>query len=538
MLQQLRMKVMNCWKEDLNKSATVVIRRSGQGQRDNTSAETQETAIKEYCHRHGLSIVDTNSIIETAYSRRKRHRYQKILDRVLNENVRHIVFYHSSRETRNMTDHERHEDLAKAGEIILHHVVDNKVYWSGTPASEWTAKAFHVVIDKGESADKSERYKASYLTKARNGWWPYRHTPLGYIHKSDLDKYGSPIRGTAKLTPVTNQKEIQQVKREFYLRSKGHSYDQIAEQMFEEGWITGGRSKSGYRSTLTKRLQNPIYWGWFYLKDNPERFEGKHELIISKEILAAVQNVNEGRYKAATRDVNHGIFSGGWLRCGHPECQLQITYEPKTKLIKSTQAEKTYHYYRCTNQRRIHQKTTYVSEEKIIKQFEESIPEFEITEEFAKDIMDYLNKTHQRAVQAHRKQAEGHRSALKDLEKREDAVIDLLVAGTIPKDSFDRKIQSLREQRDFYNRQLEDLNILISDESHISVKRILELSISAKSLFKSMNKQEKVEYLKIVYSNPTLDRLSVQYQLQKPFEWLAKNKENKNWRRGGDSNPR
>lgn len=112
-----------------------------------------------------------------------------------------------------------------------------------------------------------------------------------------------------------------------------------------------------------------------------------------------------------------------------------------------------------------------------------------------------------------RKQAEGHRNVLKDLETKEDHLRDMFVDGLLDKEGYNRGITQFRKERDHYNYQLETLNVAISDANHVAVKRVLELAINAKSLFKIMSKEEKLEYLKMVYSNPTLDKLSLEYQL-------------------------
>lgn len=71
----------------------------------------------------------------------------------------------------------------------------------------------------------------------------------------------------------------------------------------------------------------------------------------------------------------------------------------------------------------------------------------------------------------------------------------------------------------------------ISDEAMASVQKVFELAINAKSLWKSMNREDRLEYLKKVCSNPTLDGLTLQYQLQSPFARLSNWKENSKWRR-------
>ena len=80
--------------------------------------------------------------------------------------------------------------------------------------------------------------------------------------------------------------------------------------------------------------------------------------------------------------------------------------------------------------------------------------------------------------------------------------------------------------------------LLKSDSGAIALEKMFELAINAKTLWNEMDRLERVELLKKVCSNPTLDMLTVQYQMKKPFARLASMKGFLEWRRERDSNPR
>jgi hypothetical protein len=97
---------------------------------------------------------------------------------------------------------------------------------------------------------------------------------------------------------------------------------------------------------------------------------------------------------------------------------------------------------------------------------------------------------------------------------------------------YKRQIERVRSDRRHYENEIERLTLTISDEAMVSVKKVFELAINAKELYKAMNREDRMEYLKMVCSNPTLDGLTLQYQLQSPFARLSNWKEDSNWRRG------
>src|SRR5437868_1969246 len=167
---------MNDWMQEPNKRAIVIVRRSSRGQKENTSGDTQERENLEFAKRTGLVIVYNESIIETAYKRLDRKKFRELISRALKENIRHMVFFWSSREARNLTDIESNEDLIRQGKLIIHHVAEGKTYWKGSPDSDFLQREISAVINKGDSRSKGTMLKAALRTKAKAGWWPYRHT--------------------------------------------------------------------------------------------------------------------------------------------------------------------------------------------------------------------------------------------------------------------------------------------------------------------------------------------------------------------------
>ena len=531
---------MEDWRNDPNKKTLIVIRRSGYGQKDNTSAVTQERENSRYGQDEGLDVVDTVSMIETAYRSKNRRKFREAISNARKKGVKHIVFYHSSRETRNLTDNEWSEDLCKQDKLIIHHVSNGRVYWKHTTDHEWQARDFDVVINKSDSRSKSTRVKDSYLTKAKDGWWPYRHTPLGYIHSKEIDQWGVPKKGTAKLVRDPNEKRVKQVQREFEFRAMGYSYDDIRTQIINEGFIPPEKVKKYNRSTIEKRLKNPLYWGYFYLHGSPVKYPGKHELIIPKKILKTVEAINSGnRGKIKKLPDQQGVFDDGWIRCAHPECQRQLTFDPKEKSIKSEGGQiKIYNYYRCTNSRQIHEKEVSIEEKKIFEQFEAAIAAISISDDFAKDIANALNETHAEAKKSIKREMQSYREAKEVLKLERKKAYQFLSKGTVTSEIYQEEISRIDKEDDELTDKLEQAQLQINDDYKVGVEKVFELAKDALALWKSVTREERIEKLKMICSNPTLDGRTVRYDLQKPFQILALMRGNSKWRRVRDSNPR
>lgn len=529
---------MNTWKNEPNNKGVLIVRRSSHGQKDNTSEASQIADCKAWCEQHGIELVEIIPIIESAYRSKNRTKHLAAKRQAKKLKVKHIIYHKSDRGSRNLTDAEGIGDSAKKGDFIFHFVTERVVLHKDSPDSDFLMLEYQAIQNKHYSRDLSSKVSRAVKAKAESGWWPYRHTPLGYFHKKDTDDYGNTRKGTAKLTPGPTQRDIDQVNREFELRAQALTYDEIAENMIAEGWITKAKQKH-YRSTLTKRLKNPLYWGYFYLTNDETRYEGKHEQIIPKDILKKVEQINSSNScKRLRPNVEQGHFSGGFIKCADPECGCQITYDPTKKKIKSTGQTKTYHYYRCANGKKVHKKRSTISEESLLNQFGEGISAMSITEEFAKDIAEAINETRGKQKLAIKKQMEGYRVAIAGLDEKLDRAYDRRDNGELTRNEYEQQKARIRLERDDYTNQLESLSLQIGDEAMASVEKVFQLAINAESLWKSANPKERAEKLKQVVSNPVLDGLTLQYQLQKPFATLAKMKGNKEWRRERDSNSR
>lgn len=281
----------------------------------------------------------------------------------LNNGIKHILFYIGSREARNLTDNEANERLIKEDKIVVHHVSEGKVFFKGSPDSEFLLRDIQTAVNKNSSRENGTRVKNSFRTKAEMGWFPYRHTPLGYAHHKERDKSGYAIKGTATVIPDPDTANVRLVQREFELRAQGHSYDVIRQSNLNAGIVPSDQIKTYHRSTIEKRLKNSFYWGTFQITGESRVYQGIHELIIPAKTLKAVKGINDGNGCKIRKNVANGedLFRG-WLMCDHPECQRQITYDPKTKIIKETGEKKVYHYYRCSNSRKVHMKLVNVAE--------------------------------------------------------------------------------------------------------------------------------------------------------------------------------
>ncbi len=84
--------------------------------------------------------------------------------------------------------------------------------------------------------------------------------------------------------------------------------------------------------------------------------------------------MNEGRGQRLSKipSSGEGLFRG-WLKCDHPDCGRLITYDPKIKMLKNSGEQRIYHYYRCSNSRKVHETVASISETALWGQLEPDV---------------------------------------------------------------------------------------------------------------------------------------------------------------------
>lgn len=510
------------------KSAIAIVRVSSKRQEGNTSRETQIKDISAYCENLGLKVKAIEPIIESAKDSAVRTRYHEIIEDGIRQGIKNIVFHRFDRESRNLTDSEHNETLVRKKIIILHYAQDRKTYDHNTPASEFLSRDINAAINKNYSRELSSKVNSAMNHKAENGWYPSNHVPLGYMTMRPMGDDGRErSKGMALVVQDLNESNVRQVKREFELRAKGLSFDEIIKTIVIEGLVSKHKISKYRKSALQYRLCNQFYWGKFLWKG--KIYQGLHPIIIPQVHLDAVSDL-EGKRGRSVRP--KGVFGGGWLKCFAPECGCNVIYDPKVKVNKNSGVVRQFDYYHCTNGRKTHPSMAglSLSEDKIWLQLEQPVARITIGEGLATEIAKALNLAQEKARDAICFQMEGFRAGLKRIEIEEDEVYRDFKNGVfIDEESYRRQVQRLRGERDRFTKLLETSQLQLGDAIYETAKSILELATNATLLWKSKSPLERRADLDLILSNPRLDGQTIRYDLKKPFNVLAKMTANNEW---------
>lgn len=515
--------------------AVGIPRKSSKGQSSSISNEAQSKAMKAYCEKHGLLLKEKNifSFAESAKDSDNRRKYRAAIKFALSNNIRHVLFYMYDRESRNLTDNEQNEKLVLQGKLVIHYVHDNKILHKDSPDSEFFMRDMQAAANKQFSRHLSVRVVDAMKKKAEEGWYPSNNLPLGYAPQRLKDERGREARRGAIVAADPDPKRVEWVQREFALRAKGLSLEAIREQVIADGLIPLDFVKKYDCSAIHQRLRNPFYAGRFTWAG--EEYDGKHPLIISPAVFQAAQKI-ERVVKRRSYDPDHGHLIG-FLRCA--ECGCHLVYDPKKKVTRAGKVS-WFHYYRCSNGRRMHETMAgkSVNETKLWDALGAAVDMISLTPLLATNIAKALNETQTQTAQTVNRKIAELRESINQLEAREDRAYDDMSNGTIDTESYQRALKRFRSERKGLNDQINALQAQASGSYRETALTTIELCKEAKSLYLSRSAIERADLLKKLVSNPRVNGANIEFDLKKPFGILAEIAKSENWRGREDSNHR
>ena len=246
-----------------NRQAVAIVRVSSLRQRDNSSHDTQEKEIREYCEEEGLDLVRVAPLVESAKDSKGRKKYQAILRDAFAKKIRHIVYYMFDRESRNLTDIENIENLIRADHVVVHYVRDRKVFHKGSADSDFFMRDMQAMSNKQFVRNLRAKSTDSQMKKALEGHYPGNKAPLGYAIVKIKDSAGRERKRGTTLGQSADPTDVKWVCREFELYGQGLSFNAICTQCIAEGLVLAVKQKSYRANSVEKREKNPIYFGAF-----------------------------------------------------------------------------------------------------------------------------------------------------------------------------------------------------------------------------------------------------------------------------------
>ena len=265
------------------------------------------------------------------------------------------------------------------------------------------------------------------------------------------------------------------IRQGFELYASGeYTLDQLADTMTDRGLTAPARGKQRERPVDGKWwhriLQDSYYAG--DLVHLGEVFDGRHDPIVSRELFAQVQEVRRQRSGKGQRERVHHHYLKGILFCD------RCAQQERTSRLVFTQASGrggTYHYYFCVGRQRGECDLPYLRvqdvEEAVVKHYRT----IRLSDAFIEDVDAALSKALESETTATRTSHAQIEKRLKELDDKEERLIDLAADGTIPQAKIRDRLRAIQVERERASTSLEDITAELKIGRDILTKALEQL---------------------------------------------------------------
>ena len=463
------------------KKAFGYIRVSTVGQaEEGFSLDHQKEAIKDYCRTREMQLLQV--FVDEGKSGRtvNRPEFQQMLKAIKEKGIDSVLIYKIDRFARNVTDFSRIWNEFKEKGINLISLLEGDL----SNGSSLVPNIFASVA-QWESEVNGQRTKDALMEKFRSGWQP-TPSPTGYRSMGgegerkycEPDQYAGPI-----------------VKKMFELYSTGNFSMMTLQEWLKDKNIISKNGTIISFSRINNILNNPFYYG--LIRWHGESKMGKHTPLISKQLFDTCQYILEKHRHFLVRERKYDFLLRGFAYC---TCGMRLVGEHHT--IRSN--KKRVSYYHCQKRYSPDCKQPYTRMVDLERYVEEMLKTVGFTEDFIEQIQelakDFVNSGH--------KENQGMKQALINqrtgLEAKRSKLLDLLMDGSIEKDTYKRKHAEITQQLDNLQVQTED----VEEEGKLDmplVEQTLSLVKDIYQTYKNAPDPLKRHYLRFLYEGFTVD---------------------------------
>ena len=476
-----------------------VCRVSSNEQSEGYSLVVQSQTNAEWAKRKGYTIVDTEQYVETASKQKERKRFREIIDRICRDPlIDGVVFHKVDPACRNMTD------LAMLEKIEIEK--NKRVFFSTQEFPQNAAGRLSAgvmgVVSRWYTDNLKEEVNKGFKGKIEAGEYPHK-PPYGYCR----------AKGSKLVTPDAKKANI--AKMIYQLMATGdHSLDSLREELYQKGMYFSKTAKKWTRSYIGKVLRNPFYVG--KMRWRGKVYPGKHKPIIDEGTWNKVQSIFEGRRNSSNSQKRKFTYGHGLMKCSG--CGNKITAE----IHKGR-----YTYYVCSQRRNIDHsfELQWVKEKEIESQIIALLQKLVLPAELYDWVIQYLRVSAKKTKQEKEKEIASLKRRLKESQvKFDNLLIKASESDNKFSDGFMRLAGKQQTEISLLQSRLEGFEMEKKEDIQKPLQ-IIELTQDIANKYVSFKSVQKREIVESVFSNLSLNGVSLCADYNLPFEILAKNAE-------------
>lgn len=461
------------------------------------SISDQLRILTEYASSKNLQVLEVFSESKSAKIPNKRQEFARMINLIYTrDDIAGILVWRPNRLARNE---------AEGGALIYQVREGLKI---NTPDKQYSSSDILELSIEFYSASQfshnlSKDVKRGMQTKLDMGIAP-RFAPFGYRNTPEK-KQGEKTIEPSEYFPL--------VRRLFELFLTGnYSVDALHKEAVRMG-IKNNRNKVIGRTQVYKALRDPFYTGARFYYSGKLYTNGIHKRMITDEEFDLIQGIldNNSRPRGQTRDT---LLKGVFI-CG--QCQRSITAEIKHKKLKDgTINEHT--YYRCTR-KGTNCKQPSITQEALFKQIDKYLKKIELDPEYVVWAKKWLLEINNQKIEIRKAKEEQNRLAIDRTQEKLDTLYDLMIEGTIDKETGESKKQELFLERQQLQDQSKRIAEYSDDVSELSIKTF-EFVTAARQMFRNGTLSQRKTIIQVIGSNREIKDKKLIISLNKPFEHI------------------
>ena len=175
-----------------------------------------------------------------------------------------------------------------------------------------------------------------------------------------------------------------------------------------------------------------------------------------------------------------------------------------------------YIYYSCSNFKGGCERV-WIPEQELLKPIKAVLQGLQMDQARVDKILVKLKEINERKNEFHEKTISQLRTEYNRLQTSLDRLVDLLIAGSITQDIYDKKLKEYKEKQGDINIQLEEYTQ--ADENFlIAASMVFSLANRALEIFESSEVNEKRQLLNFLLQNCRLSGKNLSFELKAPFD--------------------
>ena len=485
------------------KNCYIYIRVSTDDQKKGFSPDNQKRACLEYAQNQSYHVKKIFDDSGRSGRTTDRPDFQEMLNRIKNnKEIESIIFYKIDRFARNVSDFSETRKWLTGEGVELISVMEGNI----SNGSSLIANIFASVAE-WESDVNGQRTRDALMQKFREGWKP---SPLYLGYRS---VGGEKERKTCEPDPYV----APIIKELFELYATGnYSILELQEWLSKKNVISRKGTGLGH-SVIDNILRNPYYYG--LIRWHGESKIGNHKPIIKKDLYDTCQYVLAKHRSFLVRRRKYDYLLRGFLYCYH--CDQRYTAEPHPN--HSINKPGSIEYYHCQKRDRNGCPAPYVEMSEIEQLVEQEFKKLEFSEEFVTTVVKKTKEVLEQNRTSASSTKQGLLNQMNALEARRNNLEDVLLDGTMDRESFKRRHNELQRQIMNLNDQL----IELENKGKIDINLIEEVLAFTRNIHQAYTEAPKFlkrHYLRFFFEKIVVKNKKIYKVVPTPIFKLLKNR--------------